>query len=409
MAGSKKSKKKIGRPNRLLYCLGFGLLRAYLRVFCGVRIRIDRSGLSDLKHGPALIIAPHVSGIDHVTVGLACRKYAPTFVLSEHLMAKPIYRFILKNFAHIITKRMFSADAGTVMNIIRAKNEGNVIVLFPEGRMNAIAHTYPVTPGTAELVKRLEIPVYCVIGNGAALCNPKWSKGYRRGLINVETSKVFAAEELKTLTVAEIAEKIESAILHDDEKAMAGRRYLARDTAQGLDGVLYKCPGCGGEFCLKTGQGSVICEKCSYKTDFCDNYRFTDGRFESVNEWFVWQIAELDLSETMEEDITIGAVNEKGNKDFNAGEGHLTLTRDELTLRGRVYDEEIDYTVKLSSLGGTPYTPNREFNIYWKKRLLFLQTRDKRTIVKWVTFIDKAVAEQRGIRLYEDIDIFKNA
>lgn len=409
MAESKKSKKRIGRPNKLLYSVGFGLLRIYLRVFCGVKIRIDRSGLSDLRHGPALIIAPHISGIDHVTVGLACRKYAPTFVLSEHLMAKPIYRFILKNFAHIITKRMFSADAGTVMNIIRAKNEGNVIVLFPEGRMNAIAHTYPVTPGTAELVKRLEIPVYCVTGNGAALCNPKWSKGYRRGEINVTTSKVFSADELKTLSVTEIAQKIDSAILHDDEKAMEGKRYLAKDTSQGLDGIIYKCPSCGGEFCLKTGQGSVVCEKCGYKVDLRDDYRFAEGKFKSINEWFVWQLRELDLSQTLEEDITIGAVNEKGNKDFNAGEGHLTLTSDELTLRGQVYGEEIYYRVKLSSLGGTPYTPNREFNIYWQKKLLFLQTYDKRTIVKWVTFIDKAVAEQRGISLYKDINIFKNA
>ena len=59
-----KSAKKIGRPNRVVYYLGFGAVRLWFRIFVGTRFRFDRSGLSDLKSGPALIIAPHISGID---------------------------------------------------------------------------------------------------------------------------------------------------------------------------------------------------------------------------------------------------------------------------------------------------------------------------------------------------------
>ena len=394
-----KTGKRIGRPNRIIYNLGFGALRLWLRVRNGIKFRFDRSGLSDLKTGPALIIASHISGLDHITVGIACKKYLPTFVLSEHLFSKPLTRFILKNFAHAVPKRMFDADVGTVMGIMRAKGEGNVIVLFPEGRMNAAPHSYPVNPGTAGLIKRLGIPVYCVTGNGAALADPKWYKGFRRGVIDVKTSKVLSAEEISNLSVEDISEIVDKAIYHDDEKAMAGLRYPAKDTVKGLDSILYKCPECGAEFSLTAENYRVSCSACGFSTELTDSYRFTSGKMRSINEWFYWQIDMLDLGGVMEEDIKIGAVDKKGNMDMNAGEGHIRLDKNRLSLKGKVFGEDIEYAVGLDILGGTPYTPNKEFDIYYRKRLLYIQPKDPKTVVKWVTFIDKAVSEIRGIKL----------
>ncbi len=395
-----EAKKKIGRPSRLVYSLAFLLLRGYLRIFAGTRFKFDRSGLADLKEGPALVISPHISGIDHISVGVACKKYRPTFVLSEHLFSKPLLRFILTNFAHAIPKRMFCADAGTVMGIMRAKKEGNVIILFPEGRMNAVAHTLPITPGTAELVKRLGIPVYCVTADGAALADPKWYKGFRKGLVDVKTSKVFGAEEIASLSVEEISKRLDKVIFHDDEKAAAGRRFPARDTVKGLDGILYKCPECGGEYTISAKNCVVRCSACGFETRLTDDYRFTEGKMKSVNEWFYWQIDMLDLDEAMEDDIKIGAVGRDSNMDMSAGEGHIRLDRQRLTLTGQVFGEGVEYSSELTALGGTPYTPKREFDIYWQKRLLYLQPSNPYSVVKWATFIDKAVAEARGIRLY---------
>ena len=39
------AKKKIGKPSRILYSAGFGILRAYFRIFQGTKFTIDRSGL----------------------------------------------------------------------------------------------------------------------------------------------------------------------------------------------------------------------------------------------------------------------------------------------------------------------------------------------------------------------------
>lgn len=396
----KKRRKKIGKPNRVIYNIGFGILLLYFRIFVGTRFKFDRSGLNDLKSGPALIISPHISGIDHIVVGWECKKYLPTFVLSEHLFSKPLIRFILTRFAHAIPKKMFYPDAGTIMGILRAKSEGNVIVLFPEGRMNAVAHTYPVTPGTAELVKKLSVPVYCVTGTGAALADPKWYKGFRRGLVTVKAERVFTEDEIKNLSVGDISERIDKAIYHDDEKAADGRRYPAKDTVKGLDGILYRCPECNNEFCLTAENSRISCSECGFSTELKDDFRFTNGRLKSVNEWFYWQIDCLDKNTVFDEDIKIGAVGPDGNMDLNAGKGHLRLDKERLTVTGEVFGEDVSYSCELVVLGGTPYTPNKEFDIYCKGKLLYLQPPDVKTVVKHVTFIDKICAENRGIKLY---------
>ena len=57
--------------------------------------------------------------------------------------------------AHTVSKKMFCSDVSTIMNLLRAKREGNVIVLFPEGRLGASGRTGKLTEGTAALAKKL--------------------------------------------------------------------------------------------------------------------------------------------------------------------------------------------------------------------------------------------------------------
>ena len=49
---------------------------------------------------------------------------------------------------------MFTADISTIKNILRAKKENAVIVMFPEGRLSCYGHTLPIAEGTAELIKK---------------------------------------------------------------------------------------------------------------------------------------------------------------------------------------------------------------------------------------------------------------
>ncbi len=393
MKSSDKSRKnnknkRVGRPAPILYQLFMIICAATIRLR-GVKIRVDRSGIRDIK-GPALVLAPHISLKDHILVGLTLLPKRPTFVLSEHFIAKPILNKLLKPLAKVITKKMFCPDVSTIMNIMRAKNEGNIIVLFPEGRLNAVAHSQPVAEGTAALVKKLGVDVYTVAGNGSALAFPKWGKKYRRGEIRVTAAKLLSAQDIASMPVESISDVIDKAIYHDDEKAASDRIFKCREPAKGLDGVLYKCPECEAEFCIIAGDNSVKCTDCGFEAELGEDYHFKSGRMQTVNQWYYWQKDSLDMESVLEDDIVIGAVGKNGIMDFNAGKGHIKLTKNEFSLCGEVFGEHIEFTRNTAKIGGTPFTPMREFDIYYNKQLLYLMPADGRRIIKYVNMVDRA-------------------
>lgn len=384
----KKKQKRIGKPSWLLYSLYIYISALIFRIR-GVRLNIDRSGLADLK-GPALILCPHISVKDHIIVGLALMPHRPTFVLSEHFMTRPAIRPFLVRFGRVITKKMFCPDAGTILNIMRAKKEGNIILLFPEGRLGSAFHSLPVTPGTAELVKRLGVSVYSVTGNGAALAFPKWGEKYRRGKISVTTNKLLSSEDILNMPTDEISDLLDKAMYHNDEKAMDGEKYLCKNTAEGLDGIFYMCPECESEFTLETKRNRIKCLFCGFETSLTNNYRFTAGRMKTINQWFDFQLEKLSPDTVLEDEVKIGAADKNGNMNLEAGFGKVRMDKDSFTLDGEVYGEKITLKRETGKIGGTPYTPMKEFDIYYDKRLLYLMPNDRRKIMKYVNLVDKA-------------------
>jgi 1-acyl-sn-glycerol-3-phosphate acyltransferase len=109
---------------------------------------------------------------------------------------------------HVITKKMFTPDVSTIMNIMRAKKENAVLVIFPEGRLSCYEHTLPVTDGTAELIKKLGVDLYSWKAEGAALTFPKWREKdeERIGKINASVKLLLTAEEVAKKDICEIRE-----------------------------------------------------------------------------------------------------------------------------------------------------------------------------------------------------------
>jgi 1-acyl-sn-glycerol-3-phosphate acyltransferase len=385
--GKKKQKRRrVGKPSRLFWGLARLVLAPWYYLHYG--LRIDRSGLGDLK-GPALVLAPHTSDRDHIVVGLTLAKQRPTFVMSEHFMAHPMMRPALKRM-HVITKKMFCADVHTVMEILRAKNEGNVIVLFPEGRLPACGHSVQVADGTAELIQRLGIPVYVVTGNGAYLTFPKWAKRPRRGKIRVTTAKLFDGATVRGMRVEEIREQVSRAIRHDDEAAMAGVRYRTRDMTAGLDGILRLCPLCGAWGTLSTRHGHIRCA-CGLDATLDETYRLHGAPFERVNEWFDRQQARLDPARcVMESDMDVAAIDRHGNLKTNAGGGHAKMDAQHFSFRGQVFGEAVSFTIPTERIGGLPVTVADHFDLYHDNRLYqFFPKPDRRAAIDWVCYLDR--------------------
>lgn len=391
---SDKSKKKtVKKPNAFLYYLASLVVAPFLKL--RLHTTYDRSGIRDIK-GPSIVVCPHVSNIDFLLVAMALFPHRPTFVVSQHFMANRKIRRLLE-IMHVIPKKMFCPDVKTILNIMRAKESGNIIVIFPEGRLSCFGHSLQVTDGTAELIKKLGVNVYTICENGAYKTLPKWGKaGLRPGRIEITSAKLIDSADLAAMTIDEINDVLDKAILHDEDTLLTGVRYKCKSPALGLDGILYKCPECLSEFETVSDDHSISCRKCGFSARLDEKYRLNGGPFKGINEWFFWQESLIDLDTPLETDCIVGTTDSDGYMDRSAGIGHITMNRDNIHFTGTCFGEPLEFTESTSVIKGFPASVGNHFDIYHKKQLYYIKPQpDSRITIKWVAYLDKVTKEQK--------------
>lgn len=403
-SGTKKSKKNvIGKPPALIYYPAAAILSLIYRI--KYRLTVDRSALKGVK-GPALILAPHVSGKDHVLTGLALLPNRPTYVLSEHFMAKKGLRPILR-MMHAIPKKMFCSDTRSVLNMIRAVREGNVLVLFPEGRLTWYGRSLAITDGTAELVHRMGVDVYTVISDGAGMTFPKWAKFARRGKIRIRTEKIFSGDEAKSLPVSQINDVLSRRLCHDEETALPGVRFKTKDTTAGLDGIIWRCPVCNGTDCLDCSDGHIYCRSCGLDRVLDEYGRIAPVRVESENpkkrividsvaDWYEYCASTIDISAPLVRRCEVGITDGDGYMVRGVGEGGLRLDRDALSFSGVVDGKDTSFTIPTEKLAAFPITVGDHVDVYVDGKLWYLSpVPDKRESIKFVAYLDRVTAERK--------------
>ena len=219
MTDNKKNKKKkskeIGKVNPILFKILYAVLKPIYTKKYG--ITYDNEIVKDIK-GPAIVVATHTSNVDHILSAITLYPVRPTYIVSEHFMRNKKTAMLLK-LAHVITKKMFTPDVSTIINVMRAKKENAVIVIFAEGRLSCFGRTLPIAEGTAELIKKLGVNLYSWKAEGAYLSIPKWSEkgGERRGKIKSSVKLLLTAEEIAERSIDEIKEITAKAVYNDDE------------------------------------------------------------------------------------------------------------------------------------------------------------------------------------------------
>ena len=390
---SDKSKKTvIKKPPVVSYTILYALVALFLKLKC--RASYDRSGLEGLK-GPALVLCPHVSNIDFLLVAVALMPIRPTFVVSEHFMAKPLIRRFL-NHMHVISKKMFCPDIKTIISILRARDSGNVVVLFPEGRLTCMGHSLQVTEGTAELVKKMDVDVYTVTENGAYKTLPKWGKaGLRKGRIEVTTAKLLEADQIKSLSAEEINTIIDSAILHDEDHVLEDIEYRCSRPAMGLDGVLYKCPSCLSEFSMTTDDRHIRCS-CGFSSELDNYYNLHGGPFKKINDWYFWQESQIDIDTPLESPTILAVPDSRGDLNRNAGKGIIKMDRNTVSFSGTCFGEPLEFTEEVSNIKALPMSVGDHFDMYHKKKMYnFILQPDPRHAIKWSMYMDKVTKQSR--------------
>jgi len=195
-----------------------------------------------------------------------------------------------------ICNRKFVKSVNLVINMLHAKNNGDIVVLFPEARYSLCGTTAVLSKSLGKMVKKMNIPVVTLIMHGHHINSPFWNVG-NRGVKPVESELklLFTQEQTQTLTVEELNERLIEAFQYDEYKWQKEKniRVKSNKRAEGLHKVLYQCTACGVEYQMVSEGIKLTCKACGkvWKMSELGELSAESGEteFSHIPDWYEWE------------------------------------------------------------------------------------------------------------------------
>ena len=316
------------------------------------RCRIDKSGAKGVKP-PYLLLGNHNAFMDFKVASHATWPYQANYVVAIDGFIK---REWLLRLIGCICTRKFTTDTMLVRQLIRVVKMGGIPALYPEARYSLCGTTAVLPDSLGKLAKLLKVPVVVLLCHGHHINSPFYhlpDHGVRG--TRAEMKEILTAEDVKTLSVAEINSRIREAFVYDDFRWQQENhvRISYKDRACGLHKVLYQCPNCGTEYEMSTAGTKLSCGHCG-KTWTLSEYGELSAdsgetEFSHVPDWYEWERANVkkEVEEGryfFESTVRVDALpNSSGYIDL--GKAKLTHSQEGFTLKGS-YEGE-DYEVHI--------------------------------------------------------------
>ena len=131
--------------------------------------RLDKSGMENIpEKGPAMLVCNHVSFVDPLVV-LAASPRPIRFVMDHRIFNTPIVSFVFRT-GKAIPIAPAKDDAKLLEDayaeVSRALRAGELVAIFPEGRITDTGELYPFRSGIERIVERDPVPVIPVALRG---------------------------------------------------------------------------------------------------------------------------------------------------------------------------------------------------------------------------------------------------
>lgn len=390
---------KAGKKRRIHANVTFGrIVRMTLGVWILVRYRVRAENGRILRRlkPPYLVLANHTSVWDPFMVNILV-PHPIHYVVSDATFRSSLVSFGL-SLVGGIPKTKAMSDMDSIKNIMRVRNQGGIIGIFPEGQNTWDGHTLPLVHSTAKLAKLLKIPVVVARVAGAYFSKPRWSKRRRRGRVTIRFDLAFTAEELRTTPVEEIDGRIVALLTHNefDYNRAAGVRFLGTDRAEYLERALFVCPACRSIGTLRSHGNTLGCRSCGYSVHYTLRGTFRRGNgalvFRTIREWNLWQQGEFERQLTaylrerpntpfLREERVRVQVGYKSMPLAPFHDGAVELYADRIRLVARA-GEPVEFPV--DSIKGANVQNNEHWEFYFGSNLYRVTIRDPRGCTyKW--------------------------
>ncbi|MGE4131057.1 MAG: MFS transporter [Bdellovibrionales bacterium] len=144
-------------------------LRFYTWLLSNIMYRVRVEGLENIpSQGPVILAANHVTFVDWLILSGACKRPA-RFVMYYKFFNIPVAKYILRQ-AKVIpiasAKENPKILEESFLTMQRELNEGEVICIFPEGKLTATGKLNPFRPGLQRILSTHPVPVVPVVLEG---------------------------------------------------------------------------------------------------------------------------------------------------------------------------------------------------------------------------------------------------
>ena len=154
--------------------------------------RLEKRGLENIpEKGPAVLICNHVSFVDPMVI-LAASPRPIRFVMDHRIFATPVLSFFFRTGKAIpvapakVDEKLMNAAFDEVA---RALEAGELVCIFPEGRITDTGELYPFRPGIRRIVERTPVPVIPLALRG--LWGSFFSRRHGRAMSNIRALSPF--------------------------------------------------------------------------------------------------------------------------------------------------------------------------------------------------------------------------
>lgn len=375
------------------YRLLYFLFAKVLGIFCKLKFKynLKKNGIEKLNT-PSIILFNHGSAIDFMI------DVAPLYPQRVNIVTAFYYfcNYHLGRLIHALgafPKFLYQPDVSSIKNIKRVLRNNGIVCLAPEGRLSPHGELESIIPSTVKLLKKECVDVYLLKNHGAYLSKPKWAKTSRKGRIDIEYIHLFTKEELQTLSLQEIYDKLYDNIYYDEFKWIEENNvtFKGKKFAEGLENILYLCPVCGKEYTYVTKGNKLECTHCHTKVILNNKYKFVSDNKEipsTIKDWYNYQktIERQNIQDEnyiLQSNVLLKQPDPKGNGFKEVGQGICTLTHIGLNYKGTKNGENVDILFRLENVPALPFGANIDFEIYHDQTLYYFVPENTKSCVKW--------------------------
>ena len=362
------------------------------------RPRILRNEIRDVQ-GPYVVIANHQAAYDFVNL-ITLTKRPMSFVISNSFYSTlPIAGFMEK--MGVIPKQQFQTTVEDMKNMKAVTDTGQPLVIYPAGLMCENGLCTPIPSATYKFLKWLNVDVYVARTKGTYFAMPKWGKGVRPGRTYLDVYRLMSAEELSQLSMDEVRQKTDEALLFDayEEQEELRVRYAGGRNIAGLENVLYMCPCCGEEHTMRVrNRSTIFCTACGYEQT-CDEYGFLHNEkgqgpeLRHVSDWSrmiqerLLHLVEEGQISRVTADVDVQLLDYQKHKFVDAGQGSLTLEKDRFVIQGQLHGEQTQLEISAEGLPALPCSPGRYLEIQEGKTIYRCVFRDGNLVMKFIDLL----------------------